>query len=354
MQPVVLKWVQTELSVALDLFTRCIVAVSLTPISTKAIDAAGLLYEAICPDSRARVGNGILPYTGVPTTVFCDPGKVTEMPGLPDVVPDTLVVDHSRICVSAHVRSVCARFGINIQPARPWRPTDKAPLERFYRTIDDDLLSRLPGYKGADIHGRGADAEDEAYYFFNELETIIREWVAARYHTRPHEGLIEPAVPGLEINPLEMLRMGIARTGRHNEPARPDLVYDFLATTWCKIHHYGVEVNGLIYDGPGLNPWRYRKKSPYHGEHEGDWPIRYNPDDISQVYFQEPNTHAWHVLRWIKAPDEPTPFSVDVWAYARRLARQTNRFQDAEFVLAELLKRWNAGLTGNRRERRNG
>jgi hypothetical protein len=103
MERVTLRWVQVELSVALDLYSRSIVAVRLTPVSTKAVDAAGLLYEAICPDSKARLGGGVLPYLGVPATVVCDPDKTTDVLGLPDVVPDTIIVDHGKIYLSAHV-----------------------------------------------------------------------------------------------------------------------------------------------------------------------------------------------------------------------------------------------------------
>jgi len=347
MVPVMLRWMQVELSVAMDLFSRCIVAVRLTPVSTKAIDVAHLLYESFCPDSKARQGGGLLPYTGLSSAIFCDPDKLTDRPGLPAIATDTIIVDHGKIYESAHVRSVCAKLGISIQPARPWQPTDKAHLERFFRTIEG-LLQRLPGYKGADVYGRGHRVEDEAYYYFNELGQIIREWIAEEYHKRPHAGLIEPAFPGLAMSPLDMLRMGVTRAGGIVVPARPDLAYDFLPTAWGKIQHYGVDVNKLKYDGPGLEPWR-RRESPFPNE---KFPFRFDPDDISRIFFQDPETLAWHELRWIHAPTEPTPFSLEVWEHARRLARETDRFKNPERTLFKLLERWNAGLTGNRAERR--
>jgi transposase InsO family protein len=54
-------------------------------------------------------------------------------------------VDHGKIYVSEHLTSVCARLGISIQPARPYTPTDKAPVERFFRTLGEGLLQALPG-----------------------------------------------------------------------------------------------------------------------------------------------------------------------------------------------------------------
>ncbi|WP_432981428.1 hypothetical protein [Dactylosporangium sp. CA-233914] len=47
MEPVTCRWVRAQLTVAQDLFTRCIVGMRVTPVSTKAVDVAGVLHEAV-------------------------------------------------------------------------------------------------------------------------------------------------------------------------------------------------------------------------------------------------------------------------------------------------------------------
>jgi putative transposase len=47
MEPVTCRWVRAQLTVAQDLFTRCITGLRVTPVSTKAVDVAGILYQAI-------------------------------------------------------------------------------------------------------------------------------------------------------------------------------------------------------------------------------------------------------------------------------------------------------------------
>lgn len=309
MEPVTLRWISLELSVAMDLFSRCIVALRLSPVSTKSVDAAVLLYEAICADSKAHTSGGLLPYTGLPSVVLVD--NPTERKGLPAMAPETMIVDHGRIYVSSHLRSVCARLGISIQPGRLAQATDKACLERFFKTVREGLLAALPGYKGPDLHSRGEHVENEAYYFSNELEQILREWLAEVYHLRPHGGLVEPSIPGLDLCPMDMLELGVARAGRVRVPARADLVYDFLPVEWRTIQHYGIDMFNLRFDGDGIEPHRNRK-SPYGGVHEGKWPIRYDPDDVSRVFFQDPENHTWHSLRWVHAADVPVPFSEEV------------------------------------------
>ena len=350
MDAVTLRWVGLEFTIAVDLFSRSVVALRLSPVSTKAVDASLVLFEAICPDSKARTGGGLLPYPGVPRAVLIASGERPAC-GLPGVPPETLVLDNGKIYVSAHLRSVCQRLGISIQPARPFQPTDKAVVERIFRTISEDLLAALPGYKGPDVYGRGEHPEQEAYYFVDELELIIREWVAERYHRRAHQGLVVPQVPGLELCPNEAFEIGVARAGRLLVPARADLVYDFLPVAWRTIQHYGVELHGLRYDGAGLNGYRNRR-SDFTGAHAGKWPIRFDPDDISRVFFQDPGSNEWQTLWWEHHNEITVPFSAEALAYARRLARQTDRFPDDRRALAELLERWDAGLTRNPTERR--
>ena len=47
--PVTLKWVQAELTVAMDWYTRCITGIRVTPVSTKAVDAAAVLFQTYRP-----------------------------------------------------------------------------------------------------------------------------------------------------------------------------------------------------------------------------------------------------------------------------------------------------------------
>ena len=133
--------------------------------------------------------------------------------------------------------------------------------------------------------------------------------------------------------------------------ARADLVYDFLPVAWRTIQHYGVELHGLRYDGAALNGYRNRR-SDFTGPRSGRWPVRFDPDDVSRVFFQDPQSNEWHSLPWEHYSEITVPFSVEALAHARRLARQTHRFPDDRRALAELLERWDAGLTRNPTERR--
>src|SRR6266567_2512476 len=228
---------------------------------------------------------------------------------------------------------------------------DKAAVERFFRTLSEGLLAALPGYKGPDVYSRGKDPEGCAWFFTPELEQVIREWIAGIYHRRSHAGLADPQVPGLEFSPDEMLAHGTARAGRLKIPAHPGMVFDFLPVAWRTIQHYGVEIGGLRYNGPALT--RYRNKtSPFTGVHAGKWPVRFDTDDVSRAWFQDPDGNSWHELAWEHAETVGVPFSADALAYARRLMLAEGRHVDERQALAGLLDRWDAGLVRHPAERR--
>jgi hypothetical protein len=112
-----------------------------------------------------------------------------------------------------------------------------------------------------------------------------------------------------------------------------------------------VEINGCRYNGEALNPYR-GKTSPYRGKLKGHWPIHVDPDDMTGVYFRDPQTRAWHRLAWEHAPALNMPFSDEALRYARCLAAEKYRYPDDRLALEELLARWQSDLVATRAERR--
>jgi hypothetical protein len=269
----------------------------------------------------------------------------------PVCAPETLVVDHGKVFLSAHVICVCTRLGISIQPAQPRKPTDKPTVERFFKTLREGLIQHLPAYKGPDVYSRGERVEDDAFLFVHEVEDVIREWIACVYHKAKHDGLCVPEWPGLELSPAQMFGVGVGKAGLVRIPATPELAYDFLPVSARTIQHYGVEVNGLRYNGPGLDGYR-NTTSPYGGTLAGKWPIRVNPDDVRHAWFCDPADGRWHRLDWEHAAGLDAPFSGEAALHARRLAVAAGGHIDAAQALSELLGRWRQGVVSDRRERR--
>jgi transposase InsO family protein len=351
LDPVTLRWVNCELSVAMDWYTRCILGTRLTPVSTKAVDAAAVLFQGYRPPPVQAhwPKEAVWPEHGIPRSVLIDPaaidGPMARAAG-PALAPETVVIDHGKIYVSEHLRSVCARMGISIQPVRLRTGRDKGPVERFFRTLREDLLHALPGYKGPDLFSRGEAPEREAFYYLDEMLDRIRQWISATYHRTPHSSLLDPGVPGLRMSPAQMFAHGVARAGYIEVPRDKYLALEFLDTRWRTIQPYGVEVDGRRYDGPGL--YHDGRPSPYAG---GKWPVQVNPDDIDHAYFRDLDRH-WHRLRWEHAAEREFPVSEDALEFARKLAATKHPFPDDRLAVEELLERWHLGLGTTPAERR--
>jgi len=354
MEPVTLRWVPVELTIAQDLFTRCLLGLRLSPVSTKSVDVANVLYQCVTPQPSGA-DDGWWPFHGVPANVLIgteEPDGVSQerVAGLPAVLPEAIVVDHGKTYLSDHVIAACARLGITVQPAIPYKPTDKPTIERFFRTLNQGLLQHLPAYKGPDVFHRGAGIEDQAFLYVAELEQIIREWVGQVYHHTQHEGLCVPEVPGMALSPAEMFEVGLAKTGGLAVPAHPDLPFLFLDVAWRTVQHYGVEVEGRRYDGPALNAHRNRK-SPYGGAHAGKWPIFLDAHDVRRVWFQDPDTKAFSPLEWEHAPGLNQPFSRDAAEYTKKLALRTGRHVDPLTAVQDLLGAWSKQEVTTRRDK---
>ncbi|MEU9042421.1 MULTISPECIES: hypothetical protein [unclassified Kitasatospora] len=123
-EPATCRWLPAQLTVAQDLFDRQILGLWVTPMSTKAVDVAGVLFEAITGRSG---GCAVLDSAhGVPQRLVFTEHEAEESWCL----LETLVGDHGKAFLSAHGIGACARLGISIQPAQPRKPTDKPTVER--------------------------------------------------------------------------------------------------------------------------------------------------------------------------------------------------------------------------------
>jgi len=140
-------------------------------------------------------------------------------------LPQRLYVDNGANYRSRHLALVCAKLGIALIHARPYRPQGKGKIERWFKTVRAQLLTRL-------------SAEDTA-----SLEALNRRlavWLEGEYHHSPHRGLDD-------ATPLEQW----AQTGagvRFPEPGL-ELADVFLFEAERKVQKdRTVSLNGVVYE----------------------------------------------------------------------------------------------------------
>ncbi len=136
-----------------------------------------------------------------------------------------LYVDNGAHYRSQHLALVCAKLGIALIHARPYRPQGKGKIERWFKTVRAQLLTRLTPQDTASL---------------DALNQRLWAWVEGEYHYAPHRGLDGHT-------PLEQW----AHTGeavRYPEPGM-DLDDLFLFEVQRKVQKdRTVSLNGVVYE----------------------------------------------------------------------------------------------------------
>jgi transposase InsO family protein len=89
-------------------------------------------------------------------------------------LPQRLYVDNGANYRSQHLALVCARLGVALIHARPYQPQGKGKMERWFRTLRAQLISRLAAADTASL---------------DALNRRLWAWVEGEYHQSPHRGL---------------------------------------------------------------------------------------------------------------------------------------------------------------------
>ncbi|MEV7217651.1 transposase [Kitasatospora cineracea] len=330
---------RAELTVALDVATRSILAWRLTPAGTKAIDIGLLLADVMTPepmrpawDDALRYSMLRLPYERILTI----DERLAEAAARPVVYPETLLFDHGKPYKSDVVRRFCRANKIDIQDARKLKPTDKPQVERLFGTIREQFSMHVAGYTSFNTAHRGRTAEEQARWSIDEIAEFFAEYVVAVYQRQSHRGLHLYGFPDLTVSPNEAYAMALGAAGYVDCPRDPNLYYELLpvAGPGRVIHPYGVELNHLVYNADILYQFR-KAKSPYPN---GLWPIRYDPRNLLHAYFHNPRDNRWYTPRWTHALSDLQPFTDLTLREAKRLLIDRGKNPADQAQVAEALR----------------
>ncbi len=229
---------------AFDVRTRCIVGV----------------YISLMPASAATT-------LGVVKDMLTRPNS-----GLPGGIPVYLIPDNGVEFKNAAVVRLCASLSIHFEPAQVRDPNGKAHVERFFSTLSNYLIQKLPGRTFTDINTRGDyKSEKEATATLEDIEKYVRFWIEEEYHQRIHSGTSRAPIMHWQEETSAVPRQGLTPTD-----------VDVLARTpyQVKINRGRVRVEKLEFCSQAL------KK--LEAEHKGSVTVLLNELDLSYVYVQDP------------------------------------------------------------------
>lgn len=334
--------VKVHLTIALCTYTHSICAFRLTLVSDTSVDIAMLLRDVMLPlPMRDDWGEEMeWPYPGLPASVVAEFAG-HEVAGLPFFTPETVTTDHGSVYRNHQLVRAQEVLGCNILPSRVLRPQDKNLVERVFGSIRSLLFEALPGYTGLDAADRGVDPEGDAVLTISELEHVIATWIVGTWQQRRLGAFAPHWDPGGDHSPNSLLAASFEQGGFALEIPSPELYYQVLPEhTVKKIDaHRGIQIRGLWYDGPALDPYR-GERSARGGQRPGEWVVHREPRDRRTVFFQDPHSHQWHPLRWTGLPpDDVVPAFGDkrVTELLRKVKAAGLRPQTDKELLPQLL-----------------
>jgi putative transposase len=132
-----------ELTIAIDVASRTILAWRFKPEGTKAADAGALIGDAMTPEPMRPGWPDKLRHATL--KLACEPllsldERYAAAAARPVVFPEKIIIDHGKAFASQAVKDACRRYGISVQDARAYQPTDKpraaycTSSERFVRS----------------------------------------------------------------------------------------------------------------------------------------------------------------------------------------------------------------------------
>ena len=171
-------------------------------------------------------------------------------------IPQILYIDHGSDFTSRHIEQVAADLKIRLIFSTAGKPRGRGKIERFFKSLSQVFLSRLPGY------GLGRTG-GSAVLTLPELDQELERYLIGEYLVTPHRttkqapqarwdaGGFLPQMPdSLERLDLLLLTVPTAR----------------------RVHQDGIRFMGLRYIDPTL--------AAYVGE---DVVLRYDPRDMAEI-----------------------------------------------------------------------
>ncbi|MBV8315485.1 MAG: transposase, partial [Planctomycetaceae bacterium] len=285
-------WVKDErgrprkpwLTIVLDDYSRAVAGYALYFAAPSAIQTALALHQAIWRKAR-------------PGWQICG-------------IPEVLYSDHGSDFTSRHLEQVAADLKIRLINSGVGQPRGRGKIERFFETVTQVLLSRLPGYAPA-------GTPPAAVLTLGGLDVELERFLVEEYHVASHSetgvapqerwgaGGFLPRMPD-SLEQLDLLLLTVAKARR--------------------VHRDGIRFSGMRYIDPTL--------AAYVGE---EVLLRYDPRDIAEV-------RVFHEGRFVcravcqELAGETVPLREVIRARERRRRELRRTIQDRRQVVESLLE----------------
>lgn len=185
--------------------------------------------------------------------------KVKLLKRFPDIkgewpiygIPELIAVDNGMDLHSEAFEKTCLELGVQLLYCPAAHPEAKGSVERFFRTLSQGLIHKLPGTVFSNIDQRGDyPSEEMAAIDMETLVHLITKWIVDVYIVSYHKGI--------KTTPL-LAWYQSSKDLNIELPAYPQQL-DVITGIPAKriVFHYGIELEGLHYNSERLQELRRR------------------------------------------------------------------------------------------------
>lgn len=186
-------------------------------------------------------------------------------------LPERIVCDNGMDLHAGAFKSMCQEMGIQIQFCPAARPEYKGSVERFFRTINHNLVHLIPGSVFSNADHRGDyPSEKKACMNLEELTHVMVKWIVEVYAQEQHKGI--------GMSPAARWERGLAQRVLEY-PVHPEKL-DVITgqPTKRRVFQYGIELHGLYFNSTELQMLRRQFGDPYVVD------LKYYEDNVGYIH----------------------------------------------------------------------
>lgn len=235
-------------------------------------------------------------------------------------VPEMLVMDNGPEFHGDGFEDACLQIGTIVSYCPVKKPWFKAIVERYFGTLNKELLHQLPGTTFSNIFDRkDYDPAKNAIIPFNTLLEIVHVFIIDYYSQRKHRGVKD--IPARRWN------AAIEQYPPELPARREDLRVLLGDVEFRTIQSNGIALFDLTYNDDALAPLRKGRKG-----HQ--FKIKYDPLDISVIYVLDPDND-----KFIPVPAENQQYTkgLSLWQH-KVIQRYARRIIDEEVDIVALCR----------------
>lgn len=317
---------KVDLAAAIDVSTRTITAAVLRVNASKTVDIIELIVRSFVPLTMLPgwQANMAMARQYLPKAMVTQADLDQSLGLKPAINVRGVVFDRGKIFVSKTFERALDTLGVDDRTAPPYTPTAKPHIERLFKTIGDDFVRWIPGYKGRSINHRGRRPERDAVWPLPVLQALLDEWIATVYQKQTRRGTRLGLAPKAELSP-NMLYNALSQFC----PSPPrtltrDEWISMQPLKFRRINRYGINLFGLVYDHHSQRFHDLRRTKSPNTKQKGKWEVRYDPNNLMQIWIRDMavmydergreviRDNGWIECTWKNAASATAPFGIDV------------------------------------------